>query len=315
MDMAEQGGPRNMADLLDPASAAYKKARRHFHNATKNRQNDYDALWSPFRAAEKRYKARFPPPDLTAALDFAALDPNRTQDLWRGSPDALQFRRITLRKAVGSEAYAIPCIPGAVLDPDPLTHNQYLISGLVVLPAFVDPDRQRELIRWALCKQARDNETNLHAHYHLPEQGLWNAHLDAQLLSEEITVQPKGTPSGEQHNQGPRQLVDNTEASPETFNLIMSTPKPPQSPSGTLEPTSASALMYKLRWVNIGWFYHWGTKQYDFTRPRAPVDRIVKDLCQDAVGAVDWDQVFMGSENEWNELGPEWKTWDETYGE
>ncbi len=107
------------ADLLDPASAAYKKARRHFFSATKHRQKDSDALWSPFRAAEKRYKARFPPPDLSAALDFATLDPHRTHEItqafWRGSSDAFPFRRInTLRK----EAYVIPRIPGAVLDSD-----------------------------------------------------------------------------------------------------------------------------------------------------------------------------------------------------
>lgn len=196
-----------------------------------------------------------------------------------------------------------------------MTYNQPLISGLVVLPAFADPDRQRELIRWALCEQARDNETNLHVHYHLPQQGLWNAHLDSRILSKEITVQPKGTPSGDRPKEGPRQLVDNAEASPETFNFIMSTPKPPQSPSGTLEPMSASALMYKLRWANIGWFYHWGTKQYDFSRPRAPVDSIAKDLCRDAVESIDWDQVFLRSENEWDEAGPEWKNWNETYGE
>ncbi len=179
-----------------------------------------------------------------------------------------------------------------------------------MLPSFVDPDRQRELIRWALCTHARDNETNLHAHYNLPEQGLWNAHLD----SREIIVQPKGSSSGEQQKQGPRQLVDNTPATPETFDIIMSTPKPLQSPSATLDPTPASALMYKLRWANIGWFYHWGTKQYDFTRPRAPVDGIIRDLCRDAVETVDWDQVFQGSESEWGEAGPEWKTWHETYG-
>jgi hypothetical protein len=99
-------------DLLNPASAAYKKARRHFFNATKHRQKDSDAIWSPFRAAEKRYKARFPPPDLSAALDFATLDPHA---FWHGSPDAFPFHRIdTPRK----EAYVIPRIPGAVLDFD-----------------------------------------------------------------------------------------------------------------------------------------------------------------------------------------------------
>ena len=108
------------ARMADFASAAYKKARRHFNNATKHRQFGYDALWSPFRTVEKRYKARFPPPDLTVALDFATLDPHRTheitQGLWRGSPDALHFHPIKAKNTVG---YVIPCIPGAVLDTGP----------------------------------------------------------------------------------------------------------------------------------------------------------------------------------------------------
>lgn len=112
-----------MADLLDPASAAYKKARRYFNNATKHRQSGYDTNWSPFRTVEKRYKTRFPPPDLAAALDLATLDPHRTheitQGLWRGSPDALHFHPIKAKNAVGNGAYVIPRIPGAVLDPGP----------------------------------------------------------------------------------------------------------------------------------------------------------------------------------------------------
>lgn len=31
-----------------------------------------DSEWTPFRAAEKRFKVRFPPPDLTDVLDLAS---------------------------------------------------------------------------------------------------------------------------------------------------------------------------------------------------------------------------------------------------
>ncbi|KAF8628479.1 hypothetical protein AX15_003990 [Amanita polypyramis BW_CC] len=271
---------------MDPGSAAHKKARRQY------RPPLHDPDWSPFRVVEKRYKARFPHPDLSAALDLATLDPRRSHEislgLWRGSPDALPFTELTPKKV-----YAIPRIP-----------------GLVLLPSFVDADRQRELIRWVLCNHIRDNETNLHTHYHIPQEGLWNAHLNSRFHS---LVQPKASPSHPRPSSGPRQLVNNTAATPETFDLILSAPKPPQAPSPTLNPASASALMYKLRWANIGWFYHWGSKQYDFTRPRAPVDNIIGDLCRGAVELIDWHRVFQDLECEWGEERPSWKTWDETY--
>jgi len=50
---------------------AFKKARRQHIKTTKNRNCDVDATWTPFRAAEKKYKARFPPPDLSTVLDLA----------------------------------------------------------------------------------------------------------------------------------------------------------------------------------------------------------------------------------------------------
>lgn len=73
----------------DPTSPVYKKARRQYLKATKNRNNTLEDDWTPFRAAEKRFMARFPPPDLSGVLDLALLDPARTpeiqQGIWRGA--------------------------------------------------------------------------------------------------------------------------------------------------------------------------------------------------------------------------------------
>ncbi|KAF8636574.1 hypothetical protein AX17_003385 [Amanita inopinata Kibby_2008] len=290
-----------MTDLLNPNSTAYKKARRQHHKATKNRQPDSHLDWSPFRAAEKRYKAHFPPPDLSDALDLAILSPDRQQEIqqgiWRGSPSAPGLKELSLKCPGGKKAYVVPRIP-----------------GLVIIPAFVNAGDQIKLIRWALCKHIRHNETNLDVHYALPQEGLWNAHLSSQNdTSKEFIVQPKTSPPAAELPSGPRQLVNNIPATPETFSLILSTPKLPPTPSPTLSPISASALLHKLRWANIGWFYHWGTKQYDWTRPKVPVDDIIRDLCQSAVEVVNWDQVFQGTEDGWGEPDPEWKTWAETY--
>lgn len=73
--------------------------------------------------------------------------------------------------------------------------------------------------------------------------------------------------------------------------------------------------MFKLRWANIGFFYHWGTKQYDFTRRQAGVDSNIRAVCQSAVSTVDWEDIFGDSDpSDWGDTADEWKTWNETYG-
>ena len=106
-------------DLQDPTSAAYKKAKRKFLKNTKNRPEHTDGDWTPFRAAEKKYKARFPPPDLSSVFDIAASDPERVEELkrggWKGRTDAIEHRAINLDLGEGpsKKAYVFPAIPGA----------------------------------------------------------------------------------------------------------------------------------------------------------------------------------------------------------
>jgi len=73
-------------------------------------------------------------------------------------------------------------------------------------------------------------------------------------------------------------------------------------------------MIYKLRWANIGWYYHWGTKQYDFTRGKGEVDDLLRGICKKAVGSVDWGKVFNEG---WGEEDGEreWEKWNETYGQ
>jgi hypothetical protein len=96
--------------LHDPQ---YKKARRQ-HLTTTKLNNNPD--WSPFRVAEKRYKARFPPLDLSNVLDLATLDPVRTHEIqqgfWSGRSDIIAHKVIHLPDR-HIKAYTISCIPGA----------------------------------------------------------------------------------------------------------------------------------------------------------------------------------------------------------
>jgi alkylated DNA repair protein alkB homolog 1 len=105
-------------DIHDPSSVAYKKARRQHLKTTKCRDNSVDLNWTPFRASEKRYKTRFPPPDLSGVLDLATLDESRVDEIarggWRGRADAVNCRELAPNplSRCNSKIYIIPGIPG-----------------------------------------------------------------------------------------------------------------------------------------------------------------------------------------------------------
>ena len=206
------------------------------------------------------------------------------------------------------------------------------IPGLVFLPSFVPSDKQRMLVRWALCDQARHpNETNLDTHYVLPREGLWNEYLRVRKhQAEDQEVAPRAslhsTPAADLDSSqsptteppGPRKLIANEAASLDNYEDLASTPKLPAAPSQTIRPISISSLIPKLRWANIGWYYHWGTKQYDFSRGPGEIADLVRGICRSAVGRIPWEQVFRETENgveeDWGEEGPDWMHWKETYG-
>ncbi|KAJ7098004.1 hypothetical protein B0H15DRAFT_823718 [Mycena belliarum] len=294
-------------DLQDSSSPAFKKAKRQYLKSTRNRNIALESEWTPFRAAEKRFKARFPPPDLCDVLDLALLDDSRASEVqaggWRGSCDVLDYRQLSPKStSPNTKAFITPHIP-----------------GLVLLPGFLSPEKQRKLVRWSLADHARHpNETNLDIHYILPEEGLWNVCERAKFdRTQDALVQPRAStsePPTTEEPSGPRQLVNNMPATPSNFSALYATPKPPSIPSTTVPPLPASALIRKLRWANIGWYYHWGTKQYDFTKGKGKIDNVLADVCRSAVNAVAWDEVYGPADpSDWGESGPEWKTWGEDY--
>jgi alkylated DNA repair protein alkB homolog 1 len=188
--------------------------------------------------------------------------------------------------------------------------------GLVLLPAFVSHRQQRSLVQISLRDQARyPNETNLDTHYVLPEEGVWNAHIHFRKDGQGTIVLPRTRdPCTLPPDLGPRKLIDNTPATRTNFVALTSEPKPSSSPSPMAQPTSASALLGKLRWANIGWSYHWGSKQYDLTRGKGEVHEGFREVCKSAVRSVDWADVFGGQgQDGWDEAD-DLRTWNETYG-
>ena len=288
---------------------AYKKAKKLYEKSLRNRPPEQvGADWTPFRAAEKRFKARFPPPDLSDVLDVALLDPSRSDEIlngvWKGNPAALSYERIDVQ-------------PGGILPKSAYLFDSH--PGFVYLPNLLSHQKQRELVRWSLNDHARyPNETNLDTHYILPEDGLWNAHLRSTDPNENVPdIQPKASAPGISYIPsvaGPRDLISNVAASKDNVGRLAlnSTAQPPMAPSPTATATPPSKLLPKLRWANIGWSYHWGTKQYDFARGKIDVVPEIKSLCQSIVRAVDWRRVFEGL-HFWNDA-EDWEAWPETYG-
>ena len=118
-------GPSSSTQLPIPGTPAYKKARKAYLKSTQNRASDDSHDWSPFRKAEKKFKAKFPPPDLSKVLDLALLDERRQKEveggIWKGSSDALKVTRIQLKQPTSvrgeptrstSRAYILDQVPG-----------------------------------------------------------------------------------------------------------------------------------------------------------------------------------------------------------
>ncbi|KAJ4488135.1 hypothetical protein J3R30DRAFT_3279865 [Lentinula aciculospora] len=280
------------------SSQAYKKARRQYLKTTRNRDPNIGKDWTPFRAAEKHFKAQFPPPDFTKVLDLATLDQNSIPKviagICAGKPDVVETRKFSTKS--GSIGYTFPVMP-----------------GLILLPGFLSPEKQRELIKWSLVEHSRHpNETNLDIHYLLPSEGIWNA----CVRDGTAVLHPRPIEASAEYltqDPGPRKLIDNTPINPNNFESVNNVSKPPPPPSSTVQAATCSDLLPRLRWANIGWFYHWGTKQYDFSKGKIPVHDTVRELCKGAVQSVDWNEIFASDTSDWGPNGPDWVNWHEDY--
>lgn len=141
-------------------------------------------------------------------------------------------------------------------------------------------------------------------------------HINSEGIDDEdYVVRPRPLqPGAIPEPPGPRTLINNTPATPTNFATILEEPKLPALPSLFIQPTPAPALVRKLRWANIGWNYHWGTKQYDFSKGKGVIDDELRNVCKHAVGSVKWESVFGGLETleGWGE--DNWQAWNESYG-
>ena len=191
-------------------------------------------------------------------------------------------------------------------------------TGFVLLPGYLSPLEQRQLIRTTLENHAKSpNENNLDTHYILPKEGLWPAWkaFSKERMrdsgSVEPIIEPKASAGITAQPDPKRTLIENVPASVENLEDLKALEKLPAPPSNTLTSLPLSSILHKLRWSNIGHFYHWGTKSYQFNREQIPVPSDIKSICQRAVRSVPWSDVWRDIDTgDWER---DYDQWNETY--
>lgn len=173
-----------------------------------------------------------------------------------------------------------------------------------MIPNPFSPQAQRRFIRECLSVYARAPHTsNLDTHYQLPAEGLWQLYEREQRgeISENdpeyyVPRKPKKK-TDDQPVQQQRRLLT---ACDENFRPDLNQPKPDPLPSETVPILPPSQLLKKMRWVMLGYQYHWPTRTYHFDRrykmpdPVAELTRAIVTASEGVGGPGGWINTYPG---------------------
>lgn len=162
----------------------------------------------------------------------------------------------------------------------------FFIIGLIYIPAGFSPAAQRTLVKACLKDYSRHpNKSNLDTHYTVPDSGLWDLHEDvfygkreaddpAVLVPRKATTDVHAGSYGsddddeEESNKKPkkskisvRTLVPITDDTPSVPDHV---PKTDSEPSAHVPILPPGQLARKMRWITLGYQYHWPSKTYHF---------------------------------------------------
>ena len=184
------------------------------------------------------------------------------------------------------------------------------LIGLIYLPNHLKEEEQKDLIRLSVKDAPQvPNKTSLDAHYSLPSDGLFHHFANQtqsdvaipiayQLDSEKLKNQP------DYYQSKTRTLINNEPSDFETLKNISKTTTPEITPSTTVKPLNGEKAMRKLRWTNIGHYYHWGLKQYDFsvrdpeTNGPIKVPSLISNISRNVVNLIPWEKSVMANEGQ-----------------
>ncbi|KAF9109459.1 hypothetical protein BGX27_007592 [Mortierella sp. AM989] len=267
---------------------------------------------TPFREAELQFLSRQPPPDFSKALDF-----RQPAEVLLGNP---KIKQVLLRKRI-SEFSDLFGIKDLQQEDGDLSEYAYLHEdhpGLIYIPAAFTPAAQRTVIKACLKDYSRHpNKSNLDTHYLVPDRGVWDLHENVftgkqSLEDPSIYVQRKAktdehangygsdsdedndTGDNKSNSQGPkkkskpsqpsvRSLVPITDETPTVPDNVSKDDPEPSAQVPILPPTQ---LVRKMRWITLGYQYHWPSKTYHFDQ-NAPFPKELSVLSKAVVDAVD----------------------------
>ncbi|KAI8982605.1 hypothetical protein BDB01DRAFT_843449 [Pilobolus umbonatus] len=266
------------------------RERERKENEEKKKSSKTYVNQAPFRYVERNFKSKIPLPDFTHVIDFKKLDRNTKESNECLVPVKLKYDLKKLSSLFGQSDEE--CRDAFVLKKVP---------GLVVIPNAFTPKAQRYLIKQCLSVYSKPpNTSNLDTHYHMPQNGIWSLYEEQEEGElrpddERYYVPKKTSTSSSTYSDSDSEdsSVDvnkttctNITACSDDFQPIITGPKPDPPPAAGVPSLSPSEMVRKLRWVMLGFQYHWPTKTYHLDR-RYPFPPDVSDLTKAVVTAVE----------------------------
>ncbi|GAA5835078.1 hypothetical protein JCM9279_007193 [Rhodotorula babjevae] len=269
-----------------------------------------------FRCAERLWKDRARPLDLSLAFDpqhiswDSAPVEGRTKGTWRaGDGTEAVVWRVSMgdlaeagmgqsrwkgkgREDDGDYAIVIPRVP-----------------GLVFFPRILPEHLQRALIAETLQHARSPNLTQLDKLYELPREGLWGAWA-AGKGDEIVPRVVDGREEGATGAAGPSSAAASCADAGDSSRVARAGAEPAH------EAVTVRELLPKLRWANVGHFYNWTSKQYEFERGFVPLPPLIHRCCRDLARQTPWALVF-GENKPLIESSAtaahDWSTWAHDY--
>lgn len=246
---------------------------------------------APFRYCERNFKSRVPPPDFTNVVDFNEIKQNNTRE---------NFERI-VPVQLSRDLKSISKIFG---ESDESCQTAYILKdvpGLIVIPNAFTPKAQRSLIKQCVSVYPRPpNTSNLDTHYIVPETGIWplyvaqengslkssdpGYYIPKKVIEDDDSDIDKTTYSDSEEEEIEKKAP--VTACSDEFKPVVNEPKPDPLPAPGVPLLPPAEMIRKMRWITLGYQYHWTTKTYHLDR-RFPFPKEVSDLTKAVVTAVE----------------------------
>ncbi|EXX51942.1 uncharacterized protein OCT59_023028 [Rhizophagus irregularis] len=303
------------------SKAQYKSKRQQKLEQRQSQSKPFThSTQTPFRDAERNFKSRLPPPNFDNVIDFYNLDLSSDEikskivkielKVELGKDDDEEKENIfgdynelkeekEIIKGERRIAYVVKDLPGFIFIPNPFT-----------------PEAQKNIIKRCLKDFAKyPNKNNLDTHYVLPKEGLWNLHekiINGELDKNDsrCVVPLKASVTGQnslyEEEIDAKQEITQKECPQKSLVEKEYQEKEEREEKGEPLPSSGvpilspSELIKKLRWITLGYQYHWATKTYHLDK-RLPFPKDIELLTTSVVKSINGIKFYTNETNENND--------------